>query len=53
MNEHFWTKSQARSAVSFLAVLQMLEKGLINQNLNPVRTKERLVVRACLYVSYN
>lgn len=44
VNEHFVNKSQARAAVSYLAVLQMLEKGLINHNLNPVRTKERLVV---------
>ena len=43
-NEHFSTKGQARSAAGFLAVMRMLERGLIDQNLNPKRTKERLVV---------
>lgn len=44
VDEHFWTKSQARAAVSFLAVLEMLKKGFIDDKLNPRRTKERLVV---------
>ncbi|CBJ48587.1 dicer-like 3 [Ectocarpus siliculosus] len=38
-DEHFWSKSQARSAVSFLAVVQMLEKGYIDKRLNPTRGK--------------
>lgn len=44
VDEHFWSKSQARAAVSFLAVVQMLEKGYIDKHLNPTRTKDRLVV---------
>ncbi|CAN0294219.1 unnamed protein product, partial [Hapterophycus canaliculatus] len=42
--EHFWSKGQARAAVSFLAVVKMLEKKYIDQRLNPRRTKDRLVV---------
>ncbi|CAM9431800.1 unnamed protein product [Ectocarpus fasciculatus] len=45
VDEHFWSKSQARAAVSFLAVVQMLEKGYIDKRLNPTRTKDRLVDR--------
>lgn len=44
INEHFWTKGQARAAVSFLAVVKMLEKKYIDHRLNPRRTKDRLVV---------
>ena len=42
--ERFLTKSEARSAVCYLAVLKMLEKGYIDERLNPTRTKDRLVV---------
>ncbi|CAM9952259.1 unnamed protein product [Scytosiphon promiscuus] len=44
INEHFWTKGQARAAVSFLAVVKMLGKKYIDHRLNPRRVKDRLVV---------
>lgn len=44
INEHFWTKGQARAAVSFLAVVKMLEKKYMDRRLNPRRTKDRLKV---------
>lgn len=44
MDEIFLTKREARAAVSFLAVLKMLEKDYIDHRLNPRRTKDRLVV---------
>lgn len=52
-NEHFWNKPMARAAVSYLAVLRMLEKGLVDDLLNPKRTKDRLVVSTGIVNSYN
>lgn len=40
----FSTKLEARAGVSFLAVIKLLEKGFIDERLNPRRTKDRLVV---------
>lgn len=53
VNEHFWTKAQARCAVTYLAVLELLKKGLIDERLNPSRTKDRLVVSTPDERTYN
>lgn len=48
MKATFSTKSEARAGVSFLTVIKLLEKGFIDERLNPRRTKDRLVVSLTL-----
>lgn len=44
-DERFTSKAEARSGVAYLGVLKLIEKGLIDERLNPKRTRERLQVR--------